>query len=342
VTLLVSATPVLGVDLVEAIQFWSRFHSKDNYTYDPEAWALDRFTFQSLLKAISPMKRVVILSGDVHYAFASSLDYWDLHTGETATMVNYTSSPLRNEGAGPQIAALAMGYPHFFHRVTRQGIPTVDLFVWDILSGDARALQKVFNLLRLRAYQVWWSIPHLIDIWQSPREIVFPAQGWPKGAFNEFPPDRSYRLSYLPNVSGQAAIRQQRPITSEVQLVEPQHPSTEGIAASRATLFRRALTFIRKVVESLVRGERELERRSRLLAGIIQHREEWLNQRKMGMHIVGYANLGEIGFVWRAQEKDVLQRLWWWHPDHPERPTLATEYRHTLLLPPADAAPPLP
>lgn len=345
VTLLVSATPVLGVDLVEAIQFWSRFHSRDNYTYDPEAWTLERFTFQSLLKAISPLKRVMILSGDVHYAFGSSLDYWGLHTGETATMVNYTSSPLRNEGAGPQIAALAMGYPHFFHRVQRQGIPTVDLFVWDILSGDSRALQKVFNLLRLRAYQVWWSLPRLIDLWQSPREIVFPAQGWPKGAFNEFPPDRSYRLSYLPNVSGQTATQHQRPITSKVQLVEPRHPSIEGKRTwqpSTATWFKQAWAFIRQVVEGLVRGERELEKEMRRLAAILQHREEWLNQRKVGMHIVGYANLGEIGFVWRAQEKDALQRLWWWHPTHPERPTLAMEYRHTLLLPAVDAAPPLP
>jgi hypothetical protein len=62
----------------------------------------------------------------------------------------------------------------------------------------------------------------------------------------------------------------------------------------------------------------------------------------MGMHIFGYANLGEIGFVWGAREKDVLQRLWWWHPAHPDRPTLATEYRNTLLLPAVDAAPPLP
>jgi hypothetical protein len=336
---------VLGVDLVEAIQFWSRIHSKDSYTYDPEAWTLERFTFQSFLKAISTMKRVVILSGDVHYAFGSSLDYWDHHTKETAKIVNYTSSPLRNEGAGPQIAALTMGYPHFFHRVKRQGIPTVDLFVWDILTGDTQALQKVFNLLRLRAYQVWWSIPRLIDIWQSPHEIIFPAQGWPKGAFNNFPPDRSYRLYYLPNVSYQATTQKQSTITSEVQLVEPRNPSTEGIQPSQAfagAFFKRAFAFIRRLLEGVVLMERELERRSRLLADVIHHREEWLNQRKVGMHIVGYANIGEIGFVWTAREKDVLQRLWWWHPAHPERPTLATEYRNTLLLPAVDAAPPLP
>jgi hypothetical protein len=345
ITVLVSATPVLGVDLVEALQFWSRMHSKDNYSYDPEAWALERFTFQRFLKAISPMKRVVILSGDVHYAFGSSLDYWDYHTKETAKLVNYTSSPLRNEGAGPQIAALAMGYPHFFHRVKRHEIPTVDLFVWDLLAGDTQALEKVFKVLRLRAYQVWWSVPHVLDIWQSPQEIVFPAQGWPKGAFNAFPPDRSYRLSYLPHGSEQATTQKQSSSIGQVQLVEPRNPTMEGIQASHASsaaFHKQACALMRRAVEGVVLLERDLERRSRRLADVIHQRDEWVNQRKVGMHIVGSANLGEIGFAWTAREKDVLQRLWWWHPAHPERPTLATEYRQTLLLPAVDAAPPFP
>ncbi|HZU00499.1 MAG TPA: hypothetical protein VFA10_12590 [Ktedonobacteraceae bacterium] len=87
---------------------------------------------------------------------------------------------------------------------------------------------------------------------------------------------------------------------------------------------------------------RELEQRCRFIVDTIAHREEWLERRKMGMHIVGYANIGDISFVWSAREQDVLQRLWWWHPDHPERPTLGTEYRHTLRLPSFDEAPPLP
>src|SRR5579885_3893345 len=93
-------------------------------------------------------------------------------------IVDYTSSPLRNEGAGAQITALAIGYPHFFHRMKRHDIPSLDLFVWDVLKGDTSRLRNVFNLLRLRAYQLWWSIPKLIDIWQSPQEIVFQDQGW--------------------------------------------------------------------------------------------------------------------------------------------------------------------
>lgn len=342
VTLVVSSTPVLGVDLVEAIQFWSRIRSPQNYTYDPEAWALDRLTFQSFLKAISRMKRVVILSGDVHYAFGSSLDYWDYHTGETANIVDYTSSPLRNEGAGTQITALAMGYPHFFHRMKRHEIPSLDLFVWDILKGDTRKIQQVFNLLRLRAFQIWWSIPKLIDLWQSPQEIVFPAQGWPKGAFDAFPPDRGYRLYYLPNVSYQPAIQQQQAITTQVQLVEPRPAPLEQPQESSKDFYQQTFAFLQSTIKHVTHLWRELEQRFRYIVGTMAHREEWLERRKMGMHIVGYANIGDINFVWSEREQDVLQRLWWWHPDHPKRPTLGTEYRHTLRLPQFNEAPPLP
>src|SRR6266516_4383925 len=114
VTLIISATPVLGIDFVESMQFWSRWRIKDNYAYDREAWALEWGTFQHFLKTVSTMKRVVFLSGDVHYAFGSSLQYWD-HAGKvTARIIDFTSSPLRNEGSGLEFAILSVGYPRFF------------------------------------------------------------------------------------------------------------------------------------------------------------------------------------------------------------------------------------
>ena len=79
-----------------------------------------------------------------------------------------------------------------------------------------------------------------------------------------------------------------------------------------------------------------------ILAEAVLHRDEWLSHWKDGMLIVGYANIGEIGFQWTTEEKNAMQRLWWCHPDHPEQPALATEYRDTLDLPAFDAAPPLP
>src|SRR5713226_9056637 len=96
VTLIISAAPVLGVGFMEALQFWSRLRIKENYAYDREAWNLEWGTFQKVLRTVSAMQRVVFLSGDVHYAFGASLEYWDLAGETSATIINFISSPLRN------------------------------------------------------------------------------------------------------------------------------------------------------------------------------------------------------------------------------------------------------
>src|SRR5207302_816857 len=155
VTLIVSATPLFGMGLVEAIQYWNRTLNKDDYDCDPEAWALERTTFQNFLKAISAMKRVVILSGDVHYAFGSSLTYWDNHSGRTAKIINYTSSPLRNEGASSQVDVLAIGYPELFRFLRRGETPWRDLFAWDILNGTSRELYQMLQAIRWHFYKLW-------------------------------------------------------------------------------------------------------------------------------------------------------------------------------------------
>src|SRR5437588_10261190 len=197
VTLIISATPVLGVGFIEAIQYWGRWRIKNNYAYDCEAWNLEWGTFQKFLSAVSAMQRVVFLSGDVHYAFGSSLEYWDHVRHTTAKLVDYTSSPLRNEGSSSQMAMLAVGYPSLFHLLRRTEMPTVDFFAWDIVASNRHILRQVLKLIRSRIYQFWWSVPRLIDAMRSPYEIVLPAHGWPEGAFKDMPPNRSYRLHYL-------------------------------------------------------------------------------------------------------------------------------------------------
>lgn len=100
------------------------------------------------------------------------------------------------------------------------------------------------------------------------------------------------------------------------------------------------------IVQGSIKGaerlELRLDRRKNILAEALFHREEWLSKWKAGAHIVGYANIGEIGFDWTPEEKSVFQRLWWWQPDEPDCATIATEYRDTLSLPSPNAGPPLP
>jgi hypothetical protein len=104
VTLLVSAAPVFGHPLIEAkIQLkrikaieWSE---QGPAAVDREAWSLDPAAFEALLATLVPFRRVVILSGDVHYGFAGSVAYWDRRDGgeRRARFVQCTSTPLKNE-----------------------------------------------------------------------------------------------------------------------------------------------------------------------------------------------------------------------------------------------------
>ena len=366
VTVIISAAPVLGVGFLEAIQFWSRLRFRDNYAFDREAWNLEWCTFQMFLSKVSALKRVVFLSGDVHYAFGASLAYWDRSTQATAKIVDYTSSPLRNEGSSTKMAILAAGYPQLYHLLGRVDMPAADFFAWDMVPGKRHIAKRMLGIIWSRAYEFWWSIPRFIDALRSPYEIVLPTWGWPKRAFDLLPPDRSYRLQYLSDTHSHTKPKElhleARP-SLRVRLSRLKSrmigAALAGVTLAQSTLWRSRRRLVRRsqtpgqvpkgarhIVRGAIKGsellDHRLEKRKNRLAEAILHREEWLSKWKAGAHIVGYANIGEICFRWTAEEKEVFQRLWWWRPDDTECPSVATEYQETLELPEAEEAPRLP
>lgn len=367
-TLIISATPVVGVDFIESIQFWSRWRVRDNYAYDREAWALEWGTFQRFLKTVSSLQRVVFLSGDVHYAFGSSLEYWDNHTKATAKLVNYTASSLCNEGSGSHMAVLAIGYPRLLHLFRRGHTPTLDFFAWDMGTNNSHFLDYILTLIRRRLYQIWWSLPRLIAARRSPEEIVLPARGWLKGAFDSFPPDRSYRVRYLRNTlypTVPQAKRERARMTLSRWLLQPVRLALgsvtllESIVGRSRNLIQRRSTKIEQgpkvlrhpshaLVHEAIQGtnviERKLERRRNRLVETIFQYGKWLNRWKAGDLIVGYNNIGEISFSWTDERKEVVQRLWWWRPVENGGPASIqmTEYHDTLDLPTLEMEPPLP
>ena len=65
-----------------------------------EAWAFDAPTFEELLKRLEqttrPHRRVVFLSGDVHYGTSSVMSYWRKGDSEPARFAQFTSSGMKN------------------------------------------------------------------------------------------------------------------------------------------------------------------------------------------------------------------------------------------------------
>ncbi len=367
-TIIISPAPVLGVEVIESIQFWSHMRFKDNYTYDREAWALEWGTFQHLLRVVSSMKRVVFLSGDVHYAFGSSLNYWDYLTNSSAKIIDFTSSSLHNEGSNLSMALLSVGYPYVSRLLGRTVMPSADFFAWDMFSHRRQVFKTLLNIIGSRMfYRFWWAIPQLIKARRSREEIVLPAHGWSKNAFHSYPPNRSYRMNYLRNIlypitppplvlDGLQRMRIRatrwfsrgvRGVLRGITLLQ----TRLWIGRSRLTIktlapdqFPRPGTrhLVRGAIEGSYRLEQELEeKRNSLIEEMTKH-EEWLQKWKAGGYIVGYANIGDIRFRWTDKEKSVVQYLWWQYPDNQVKPMITTEYRETLELPSFNEAPRLP
>lgn len=101
-TLIISPAPVFGLPLMEELiqPVVSRFAGYPTGDYEP--WVADRNKFEHFLKEVSAFRRVLFLSGDVHYSFSNSVDYWDKRTGTEviSKFVNLTSSSLKNSKNG--------------------------------------------------------------------------------------------------------------------------------------------------------------------------------------------------------------------------------------------------
>ena len=68
---------------------------------DNEAWEFHPYYHEELLRVLAPFRRVFIMSGDVHYGYTASVDYWDQRDnkslGLTAKFIQCTSSSLKKE-----------------------------------------------------------------------------------------------------------------------------------------------------------------------------------------------------------------------------------------------------
>ncbi|GER87815.1 hypothetical protein KDW_19770 [Dictyobacter vulcani] len=364
VTLIISAAPVIGIDFVESVQFWSRWRVKENYRFDREAWALDWGTFQQFLRTLSDLKRVVFLSGDVHYAFGSSLEYWDVKTKQSAKFINFTSSPYCNEGSGSQISVLAIGYPSLRSLLQRGKEPKLDFFAWDITKGDHHTLNYLLKTIRKQLFRFWWAIPRLIAAHRSSSEIVMPAAGWVKGTFDNIPPSRSYRIRYLTNTRNQDVENEHsphthltrfslRPLRGALQSINILQILTrrlggklrarnKDIADSTTTFGRNTReNILDEAIEQTDKINQKLEQPKTGIVNTVMNYDQWLSRWKAGNLIVGYNNLGEINFCWDQEKKEVTQRLWWHNPDESDQ-LLSTEYTDTLELPRAEDEPSLP
>jgi hypothetical protein len=64
--------------------------------YDREGWSANEQGFEAVVARLAGYRSVVILSGDVHYASTTTLDYWAKGQPDPARLVQCISSPAKN------------------------------------------------------------------------------------------------------------------------------------------------------------------------------------------------------------------------------------------------------
>jgi hypothetical protein len=99
-TLLVSPAPVVGHYFIEEVlQRTLTFFKAGRQFADAEAWSLNREAVRGLFKKLMPYRRVLILSGDLHYAYSNYVHCWDLrekNAPKFSLIAQMCSSSLKN------------------------------------------------------------------------------------------------------------------------------------------------------------------------------------------------------------------------------------------------------
>lgn len=98
VSVVISAAPVLGLRFIEVAQDLAA-QLLSARTVDAESWSLDADAFAGLLGRLARRRRVIVLSGDVHFAFAAVARPQGA-SADSPVVVNFTASGFQNQSFG--------------------------------------------------------------------------------------------------------------------------------------------------------------------------------------------------------------------------------------------------
>ncbi|WP_045224495.1 hypothetical protein [Methyloterricola oryzae] len=133
-----------------------------------EGWALDVATFEALLKRLAAHKRVLLLSGDVHYSAATQMSYWLKDQAEPARLVQFTSSGIKN--VMPQYLTVVDRSLAFAQELIRSDVGA-DRMGWN--DGAANAIE--FAEGRKEA-----DLPSVLRKRMRRKPAMLPTHGWPE------------------------------------------------------------------------------------------------------------------------------------------------------------------
>jgi hypothetical protein len=188
-TLVVVQTPVLGVRFIEDL-FERTSSTKTAFDHDAEAWSLSDNGYQLMLARLAAHNHmVVLLSGDVHYSFAASVDFWattpwgadSAPAGQpvTARIAQLTSSAARNED----------GKTRFLHNLGYSLLmPASETWAGFAKPPSYDSITAATEIINLPAIERMNTSPSLLDA--GAYEDIFGGAATPPA------PDWKYRIDF--------------------------------------------------------------------------------------------------------------------------------------------------
>ena len=96
-TFVVLPTNLVALGIIDRVQQYALSRNRVYSTDVGDSWNFHQEAFATLLLHLcQEREQVIILSGDIHYSCAVSLTHWDFHRASSSTVVQLTSSAIKN------------------------------------------------------------------------------------------------------------------------------------------------------------------------------------------------------------------------------------------------------
>lgn len=250
----VSPSPVLGLALIEemaqpigargAMDFFLSTMMRSTpeisgyKAFDMEAWSLDAAGFEALLARFHELKKVVVLSGDVHYGFTAQLDYWKRGEPEPVRVVQLTSSALKNQW--PDVAKRALETVKVQRLLLGAHYPMARLGWRDPIDLVGRVNVPGNAIPRVRRAML------------RRQPVVANALGWPPGTTISQPPDWAWRTSLVLDDRLDDGTPAGRPSDAGLGTISPDLVPTTSGAGYTAVLLRGEKQVKSRIARSVV------------------------------------------------------------------------------------------
>ncbi|MEO8627890.1 MAG: hypothetical protein ABI612_07280 [Betaproteobacteria bacterium] len=185
-----------------------------------EAWAFDPLALEALLKRLAAHKRVVLLSGDVHYASANEMSYWTKGNPVPARIVQFTGSGFKN--VMPWFIGAVDRVLSFAQRMVRSNVGA-ERMGWNSADGKAFVFKGGHSLA---------DTPPVLRRKLRASPMLMPTFGWPEGTTVDGTklPDWSWRMKPTLDVRPNS----QRPPPGQLRNLDPPETRVQSILVNHA------------------------------------------------------------------------------------------------------------